>query len=65
MGVSIDNPDIVLPRDVARCGIAVYYFVQKKGSYVCDDYGDSFIDDTWCLRVFYCTSTFFSIEACR
>lgn len=64
VGISIDNPEIVLPTDVAMCGIAVYYFIQKNCSYVCDDYdGDSFIDDTWCLRVFYCTSTFFSIEA--
>lgn len=30
VGVSIDNPDIVLPRDVARCGIAVYCFIRKK-----------------------------------
>lgn len=39
---------LYLPRDVARCGIAVDGSIQKKFSHVCDDYGDSFIDDTWC-----------------
>lgn len=51
VGLNSDNPDIiiVLPIKVARCGrgIAVYCSIQKKCSYVRDDYGYSFIDDTW------------------
>lgn len=37
-------------------------FIQKKCSYVCDEYGGSFIDDTWCLVVLYCTITLFQLK---
>lgn len=48
VGLNSDNPDIiiVLPIKVAS-GIAVYCSIQKKCSYVRDDYVYSFIDDTW------------------
>lgn len=49
--VNLDNPDIVFTWRLGQVCI------QKKCSHVCDDYGDSFIDDTSCSWIFYCTST--------